>query len=45
MAMAFAPLATQANVNIEHPQVVNKSYPSFWEDLKRAGINIKEEYQ
>ncbi|MGB3779026.1 MAG: 3-phosphoshikimate 1-carboxyvinyltransferase [Tunicatimonas sp.] len=38
MAMAFAPLATKATVTIEEPEVVNKSYPRFWEDLATAGI-------
>ncbi|HNP20325.1 MAG TPA: 3-phosphoshikimate 1-carboxyvinyltransferase [Fulvivirga sp.] len=38
MAMAFAPLAMLMDVNIEDPDVVNKSYPGFWEDLKLVGI-------
>ena len=38
MAMALAPLATRMNVVIEDPEVVNKSYPRFWEDLSKAGI-------
>lgn len=34
MAMAFAPTALHfSKVNIEHPEVVSKSYPNFWEDL------------
>ena len=42
MAMAFAPLALKINkLEIEEPQVVGKSYPSFWEDLKRAGFEVK----
>jgi 3-phosphoshikimate 1-carboxyvinyltransferase len=41
MAMAFAPLALKVNeLEIEEPQVVGKSYPSFWEDLKKAGFKI-----
>lgn len=41
MAMAFAPLALKINqLEIEEPQVVGKSYPSFWEDLKKAGFEI-----
>ena len=32
MAMAFAPLAVLGPVSIEEPDVVAKSYPSFWED-------------
>jgi 3-phosphoshikimate 1-carboxyvinyltransferase len=41
MAMAFAPLALIIKeVKIEDPSVVNKSYPHFWEDLKKAGFEI-----
>lgn len=35
MAMAFAPLCHIMDVTIENPNVVNKSYPNFWEELKR----------
>ena len=38
MAMAFAPLALLGPLAIEDPKVVNKSYPSFWEDCVRAGF-------
>jgi 3-phosphoshikimate 1-carboxyvinyltransferase len=38
MAMAFAPLALLGNITIESPEVVEKSYPHFWEDLKTAGF-------
>lgn len=31
MAMAFAPISTQQSIRINDPEVVNKSYPSFWE--------------
>ena len=41
MAMAFAPLAcVLPGITIEAPEVVNKSYPSFWEDLGRAGFRF-----
>ena len=40
MAMAFAPLASEINITINNPDVVNKSYPSFWEDMKKAGYGI-----
>lgn len=41
MAMAFAPLALKVSqVVIEEPMVVAKSYPSFWDDLKKAGFGI-----
>ncbi len=42
MAMAFAPLAMLGEIQIEHPQVVEKSYPAFWEDLKRLGFLVAE---
>ncbi|WP_316847268.1 3-phosphoshikimate 1-carboxyvinyltransferase [Pedobacter psychrodurus] len=43
MAMAFAPLALLINeVEIEEMQVVEKSYPYYWEDLKKAGFEVKE---
>jgi 3-phosphoshikimate 1-carboxyvinyltransferase len=35
MAMAFAPLGlVVGDIVIENPDVVNKSYPEFWNDLK-----------
>jgi 3-phosphoshikimate 1-carboxyvinyltransferase len=40
MAMAFAPLAMLMDVTIEEPNVVVKSYPSFWDDIKKV-INIE----
>lgn len=40
MAMAFAPLALKTNISIENAEVVSKSYPSFWEDLKQIGFQI-----
>ncbi len=43
MAMAFAPLALIVpEVEIEDPQVVEKSYPAFWQDFEKAGFSIKE---
>lgn len=38
MAMAFAPLATKGNLSIEDAEVVSKSYPNFWKDLRKTGI-------
>ena len=38
MAMAFAPLALRTSIIIENAEVVSKSYPSFWEDLKQVGF-------
>ncbi|MBK9016372.1 MAG: 3-phosphoshikimate 1-carboxyvinyltransferase [Saprospiraceae bacterium] len=40
MAMAFAPLAMLGEIQVEHPQVVEKSYPAFWEDLKGLGFEV-----
>jgi 3-phosphoshikimate 1-carboxyvinyltransferase len=43
MAMAFAPLCIPyGKLTIENPDVVKKSYPNFWEDLKKAGFEITE---
>ncbi|SEF81016.1 3-phosphoshikimate 1-carboxyvinyltransferase [Halpernia humi] len=33
MAMSFAPFALVKEINIENPEVVEKSYPQFWEDF------------
>jgi 3-phosphoshikimate 1-carboxyvinyltransferase len=38
MAMGLAPLATIMNLKIESPEVVNKSYPGFWDDMKSVGF-------
>jgi 3-phosphoshikimate 1-carboxyvinyltransferase len=44
MAMAFAPLALLINeVEIEEMNVVEKSYPFYWEDLKKAGFSVAEQ--
>ena len=44
MAMAFAPAATVfPGLRIDQPQVVSKSYPHFWDELRRAGFTITEE--
>jgi 3-phosphoshikimate 1-carboxyvinyltransferase len=40
MAMAFAPLASVMNVEIENPDVVRKSYPKFWDDLRLLGFDL-----
>ena len=43
MAMAFAPAClTLPEILINNPQVVSKSYPRYWEDLRQAGFIIKE---
>lgn len=43
MAMAFAPAAIKLkNLLIDNPGVVSKSYPHFWDDLRRAGFEVRE---
>ncbi|UUC46836.1 3-phosphoshikimate 1-carboxyvinyltransferase [Flavobacterium cerinum] len=42
MAMAFAPLALKTTLLIKEAEVVSKSYPGFWEDLKKIGVKIQE---
>jgi 3-phosphoshikimate 1-carboxyvinyltransferase len=43
MAMAFAPAAVHfPGLQIEDPGVVSKSYPNFWNDLKKVGFTIME---
>lgn len=43
MAMAFAPAAIVfPGLKIDNPQVVSKSYPHFWDDLRQAGFTIDE---
>jgi 3-phosphoshikimate 1-carboxyvinyltransferase len=42
MAMAFAPLALKTNIVIEEAEVVSKSFPTFWEDLKKIGFKISD---
>ena len=42
MAMAMAPLAFKfKDLKINHPEVVAKSYPGYWDELARAGFIIK----
>ena len=43
MAMAFAPVALKTGaICINNPEVVCKSYPRYWDDLRTAGFNIEE---
>ena len=43
MALAFAPYAfLHDKLIINNPQVVTKSYPHYWEDLRLAGFTIEE---
>ena len=42
MALAFAPAAFRLpGLRINNPQVVTKSYPHFWEDLKKCGFQME----
>lgn len=43
LAMAFAPLALVVkSIDIINPNVVEKSYPAFWDELKKIGFVINE---
>ncbi|WP_395050421.1 3-phosphoshikimate 1-carboxyvinyltransferase [Flavobacterium sp.] len=42
MAMAFAPLALKVPIIIENAEVVSKSFPDFWNDLKSLGFGMSE---
>ena len=44
MALSFAPAAFRyPGLAINNPQVVSKSYPQYWEDVKAAGFEVKSE--
>ena len=44
MAMAFAPACLRVpGLRIADPHVVSKSYPHYWDDLRKAGFGIEEE--
>lgn len=42
MALAFAVLALKFPIQIQHPMVVSKSYPKFWQDLRSLGWEMHE---
>ncbi len=42
MALSFAPLTFRFPLVINHPEVVSKSYPHFWDDMKWAGFDLQE---
>lgn len=42
MAMAFAPLAMKTALYINDAEVVSKSYPDFWKDLKGLQFKVTE---
>lgn len=41
MAMAFVPLVFKVPINILEPNVVTKSYATFWEDLVKTGVEVE----
>lgn len=42
MAMALAPLSlVTGEMRIAEPDVVTKSYPAFWEDLRKLGFEVE----
>lgn len=43
MAMSMAPLCLKHGaVMIDNPQVVSKSYPRYWDNLRNAGFGVEE---
>jgi 3-phosphoshikimate 1-carboxyvinyltransferase len=40
IAMSFAALAVRSKVVIQDPHVVSKSYPEFWDQMKKAGFVV-----
>ena len=43
MAMAFAPAClVLPDISINNPQVVSKSYPKYWDNLRQAGFILNE---
>ena len=42
VAMSFAPLSSKLELVIRDPEVVNKSYPNFWNDLESIGYVCKK---
>ena len=43
MAMSMAPLCINTgSLRVESPEVVCKSYPRYWDDLRKAGFGIGE---
>ena len=43
MALAFSTVTlTYPDIIIDDPQVITKSYPKYWDDLRKTGFNITE---
>lgn len=45
MAMALTPFGLLNKIKMTDPQVVEKSYPEFWNDIERAGFKVMQEEQ
>ena len=43
MAMSLATLAVYNPISIRNPKVVNKSYPGFWDDMKKCGFDLVQD--
>ncbi|NUY82595.1 3-phosphoshikimate 1-carboxyvinyltransferase [Flavobacterium sp. MAH-1] len=43
MAMAFAPIALKTSIVINEAEVVSKSFPTFWDDLRSIGFLVSQE--
>lgn len=44
MALSLAPLALKLGaITIQDPEVVNKSYPDYWEHLRSAGFRVERD--
>ncbi|MEL0300073.1 MAG: 3-phosphoshikimate 1-carboxyvinyltransferase, partial [Flavobacteriaceae bacterium] len=41
MALAFAPLALKVPLSIQEANVVSKSYPSYWDDLRTLQFDLE----
>ncbi|MBO6515912.1 MAG: hypothetical protein JJ975_05110, partial [Bacteroidia bacterium] len=41
IAMSLAPLAILKPINLDHPEVVSKSFPDFWDQLEKLGFHIE----
>ncbi|HOO83710.1 MAG TPA: 3-phosphoshikimate 1-carboxyvinyltransferase [Prolixibacteraceae bacterium] len=42
MALAFAPVAlVNGSIAINDPKVITKSYPGYWNDLKKLGLKVR----
>lgn len=42
MAMAVAATKCQNSITLAHSEVVEKSYPNFWEHLENLGIQVEK---